>query len=475
MESVNHDKKLQFYGGKIGGWIPLGSLVVFMLAFVITDNISLKVFWAAGFFALSLSFLFSKDKKQFSDVSLKGLTDPMFSVLVMIFIFAGILSHLLRQSGLIDGLLWLSTTLGLDAAYLPLITFLACAAISTATGTAGGTVATATPILLPLSVGLGCDPALILGAIISGAFFGDNLAPISDTTIASSLTMESEVPKVVKNRLKYSLIAGFIASILYVIFGKMTTNQLPETLVEDAGGPKTLIMLVIPAIMVFLMIKGKDLVTVLLTCNLVAIILNISMGFMSLEFIINIEGPIVAGISGMLSIIVFQIFLFALLELTKASGNFEEFVKTAGSQCKTPRQAELMVAFLTVMGTVATAINTVAIVMIGPVANKLFKKFNLDRRRGANILDGFSCATAGVLPYNASMMVMFGLAVSSGVLSESFSVMSIPMYSFHAILLFVVFLISIITGWDRRYEKVTGNDIEILKNPINSNTIRKTS
>lgn len=459
-------KKLQFYGGSIGGWVPLGSLVVFMLLLVITKHISLKVFWTAGFFALTLSFLLAKDKKQFSDVALKGLTDPMFSVLVMIFILAGILSHLLRQSGLINGLLWLSTSLGLEASFLPVITFITCMLISTACGTAGGTVATATPILLPLSVKLGCDPALILGAIVSGAFFGDNLAPISDTTIASSLTMESEVPKVVKNRLKYSLIAGILACVLYVIFGNLTTNALTETVTVDASNAKTLVMLAIPAIMVFLMLRGQDLVAVLLICDMAAIILNVVMGFITFETLFTAKGPIVAGIESMLSIVVFEILLFALLGLTKASGNFESLIESASNACKTERQAELMIGALTVIGVIATAINTVTIVMIGPVANKLFKKFNLDRRRGANILDGLSCATAGVLPYNGTMMTMFGLAITTGAIPEAFSIMAVPKYSFHCILLFIVFFISIFTGWDRHYEKIVEGKIEITKTPI---------
>lgn len=443
---------LSFYGGKVGSWIPLGTLILFMLALVATNHVSLKVFWTAGFFALCASYLFAKDRNSMSRIVLRGLTDPMFSTLVMIFFLAGILSYLLRQSGLINGLLWFSTSVGLNPAYMPLATFLACAVISTACGTAGGTIAAATPILLPLSVNLGCSPALIMGAIISGAFFGDNLAPISDTTIASATTMEKAVGTVVRSRIPYSLLAGILASVLYIVIGRATTVASMETIQSNPEHAGTLVMLLIPAVMVFLMLRGKELVSVLLVCNMMAIILNLVMGFLKFEDFFTLKGPIVSGIEGMLSIVCFEVFLFALLALTRASGAFDHLLSVMTNRCRSSRQAELTAAGLVAVATIMTAINTVAIVVVGPIANRLYRNFGLDRSRGANILDGISCGMAGVIPYNASMMTMYSLAISSGAIQDSFSILSVPRYSFHCILLLAVFGLAILTGWNRKKE-----------------------
>jgi len=451
-EHEDGSQKLAFYGGEVGSWAPILSLVLFMIGLVVTGHVSLKLFWTAGFFALCVSFLFAKDKKLFNSTALSGLTDPMFSVLCMAFILAGILSQLLRQSGLINGLLWLTTTLHLNTSFIPLITFLTCVMISTSCGTTGGTVSTVTPIMLPLAVSLGCNPSLIMGAIISGSYFGDNLAPISDTTIASAYTQEAEVPAVVRSRLVYSLTAGFAAALLFMYFGFKTTGTAPENLNIDPAYAKTLIMLIIPVIMVILMLRGMDLVPTLIVCNMIGIGLNLILGFVGLEKLFLADGPIIAGIEGMLSIVVFCMFLFQILQLTKQSGAFDTIIEKAQSICKTPMQSELVCAFLIIFAVATIAISTVAIVVVGPIARQILKKFNIDRKRGANIIDGLGAATAGVLPYNGSFMMATALAVSSGVLPDDFSVLSIPPYSFHCIMLFVVFFISIFTGWGRKFE-----------------------
>lgn len=449
---MNEEKRIEFYGRKIGAWLPMITMVIVMIMLVITGNVSLKLFWIAGFSGLCAGFLLAKDKKFFNQTVLEGLTDPMFSVLCMAFILAGILSQMLRQSGLIDGLLWFSTTLGLDSAFIPAITFAVCVLISTSCGTTGGTVSTVTPIMLPLAVQLGCNPALIMGAIISGAYFGDNLAPISDTTIASSLTQEAEVPQVVQSRFKYSIIAGATAFVLYIYFGFKTTEEVVTKLNVDSSHAKTLIMLVVPVLMVILMLKGMDLVPTLLICNMLALVLNLGMKFIDINKVISVEGPIVAGVDGMISIVVFCMFLFEILQMTKKSGVFEDVISGVSGKCKSPMQAELVSAVVTIFAVVTIAISTVAIVVVGPIVRQLLKKFQVDRRRGANIIDGLAAATAGVLPYNGSFMMATALAFSSGVLSDSFSVLSIPKFSFHCIMLFAVYFVSIFTGWGRKFE-----------------------
>ena len=128
----------------------------------------------------------------------------MYKRQIFAFLLAGGLSQELRQSGLIQGLTWLVTELGLSAGFLPLVGFIICALISTACGTSNGAIVAVLPVLLPVATTVGANPAVVVGAIVSGAIFGDNLAPISDTTIASALTQGAEVRDVVRTRLPYS-------------------------------------------------------------------------------------------------------------------------------------------------------------------------------------------------------------------------------------------------------------------------------
>jgi len=455
-------KKMDFHFGKPGALSAMLTLVVFMIMLVASGRVSLRLFWVAGFAALCVGFLFAKDKKHFNDATVRGLTNPIFSVLVLAFFLAGILSNLLAQSGLVHGMIWAATSLNLNAAFIPAITFCTCVIISTACGTTGGTISAVLPLMLPLSISLGCNPAVVMGALISGSYFGDNLAPISDTTIASSFTQESKVPDVVRTRLKYSIIAGGVALVLFVYTGMGTTNVLAVPPSVDASYASSLIMLLIPGALVVLMLRGWELVPALIVCDLLALALNLAMGFMAPGMLVSNASPILNGVTGMLSITVFCVFLFIIIEITRESGIFDELIGTVQNFCKTARQTEIVCAFLTIAGVLTMSINTVAIVVVGPIVRQVSKKFHLDRRRSANIIDGLASATAGVLPYNGSFMLASGLALGTGLLPDDFSVLSIPQYSYHCIMLFVVYFAAIFTGFGRLYE--VGMDAE--GNPV---------
>lgn len=117
-------RNMEFHGGLLGALLPFLVMVAIMIILTVTKNNGIKCFWVAGVAALCMSFLLAKDKKQVNDVTIQSLLDPMFSTMVVIFLLAGILSFMLRGSGLINGLLWLCTSLNINAKLLPAATFL---------------------------------------------------------------------------------------------------------------------------------------------------------------------------------------------------------------------------------------------------------------------------------------------------------------------------------------------------------------
>lgn len=444
-------EKLNFYGGLVGATAPFVTMIAMLVLLTITHHSGLKSFWTAGVAALCVTFLLSKDKKRMSDVTIQSLTDPMFATTTIIFILAGVLSYMLRDSGLINGLLWLFNALNIDAKLLPVATFLICVVISTACGTQGGTISTVTPIMFPLSVELGCDPALMLGAIISGAMFGDNLAPISDTTIASSGAFRANVRDVVRSRIKYSIIAGAVAGILFIILGIHTTSGVQGYEV-DPNAAKTLIMLIIPVIMVIMMFRGAELIPVLLVCNMLGFAINVVMGFVSLSTMVDASSPIVRGIEGMIGIIIFEVWIFIQNAFLKESGVLETLITKLDSISKTAASAELIAIIVVALTVMMTGNGTASIVIAGPVVYELFKKFNIDRHRGANYLDGVACGVGAILPWNSSVLVMLGLAVGTGLLPEGYSPANFLMYSFHSMGLVVVYFVCAITGLFRKQD-----------------------
>ena len=454
------EKKMLFYGGMFGAFLPFICLIAIMILLTVTGHNGIKYCWSAGLAAICVSLILAKDKKDVHKISISALQDPMFGTMTLIFLLAGILSFLLRDSGLIDGLIWLCTTLHVNPAFMPIATFLICVVISTACGTQGGTISAVTPIMFPLAVALGCDEALMLGAIISGAVFGDNLAPISDTTIASSGAFHADVKDVVKSRIKYSIIAASIAGVLFIIFGLSTTEAASVATNADSSAAMSLIMLIIPVIMIIMMLRGAELVPVLLTCNLLGVLLNLVCGFLTVEELISTEeGPIVKGMEGMIGVIVFTVFIMIENGFLKASGLFEVILEKLGKICKSARQTELVSMVFIAIVVMITASGTVSIIVAGPIVYELFKKFNINRHRGANYLDGTACSVGAILPWNNSVLIMLGLAVATGIVSENFSPLNFMPYSFHPIVLFLVYVICAITGLFRKEDEKKYADV----------------
>ena len=427
---MEKNKRMQFYGGTFGACAPLLIFMCLMIVIAAMKKVSLVLFCMAGFAGLCAAFLLAKDKKEFEQAVVDGLKNDTLCVIIFAFLLAGILSQELRQSGLIQGLTWLVMKLGLSAGFLPLVAFLVCLLISTACGTSNG-------------------------AIVSGAIFGDNLAPISDTTIASALTQDAEVRDVVRTRLPYSLIAGAISAVLFIIVGIKTSTSVMLPDVIDPAYAKTLVMLVIPVIMIFLMLRGWNLISTLIVCDLVGFVLCLVFGFLDVPTLFSATGPIGAGLTGMLNVICFAFFMFALLEMLKRSGVFDMLLEKLNNASKTPRQAELVTILLSVIGSVAIGAASISILFVGPVVRKLLQTHNIERTRGSNLMDGISTGLAGIVPYNPVGLNAVSLAVASGVVSESFSFLDYVPYNFHSWLLILLFLLSAITGIGRRFEKGT--------------------
>lgn len=441
----------EFYGGAFGPWIPVIIMIGGMIIGTVIGGGGMTRFAIITFIALVVGFLLAKDKKNFGAVSFSGLKNPMLSILIVAFLMAGVMGQLLRQSGLINALIWIVGELDMSVGLLPLIAFLICVVISTSCGTSSGSVTAVAPLMIPFAAELGCNVGLVCGAIVAGAIFGDNLAPISDTTIGSALTQEADVKDVVRTRLPYSLIAGGLSAVLFIIFGlKMDTSQVLHLGAEDAN-LKALAMLILPIMMIFLMKKGMDLVGTLIICNIVGAVLALVLGCIPLSTLLDNEGPIGAGLSGMMGMLLYILLLFQILEILNASGAFETLMESLIKLCRTPRSGEFAGMLMTAVTTAAAGGSSPAIIFCGPLVRKVAKTFGIERTRGANILDGTACGVSGLLPYGTGVMLCLNFA--QGYVPEDFSFLDIIPYSFHSIFLLLLFLLSILTGVGRRFEK----------------------
>jgi len=435
------------------------ALIVFFLAIVIFSVCGIrgtKSYWSAGVLAMIVSFFMFKDKEEYQNAVVAGIKEDAFIMTTLALMFAGILSKVLTAGHLVDGLMWLSSEASFPAVYMPLLTFLVSAAIGTASGTSSGTVATVGPVLLPLCVSMGCSPEIVCGAIVSGAYFGDNLAPISDTTIASAMTQEVSVGKVVKSRLKYSLTGGFFASIMFVIFGMQTTNPtVAAAMKANTAYAIDIIYVLLPILAVVLMIKGWNLLASLLSVDFIGLIMLVVMGNVKLPDILSAKGIIVTGIEGMSGAIFLVLFAFVTASLARATGFMDRQVQVIQSHAKTPRAAESAVAGIVMFLAAATGGNTAPIAVTGPIARRIMRPFFVARSRTANILDGLSCGLCCFMPHSPANATMAGIAISLGVVTdEGFSAFNYAAYNYHGMALIFLFWFAIFSGWGRKYETV---------------------
>lgn len=450
---MEENKKLEFYGKSVGPWIPVVFMIVSMVVCTIVGYGGLQRFCIITFAALAIGFFLTKDKKGFGKISLQGLRNPMLGTIIMAFMMAGILSQLLRQSGLINSLILVVSTLDLNVGFLPLVGFITCMLISTSCGTSTGAVAAVAPVLVPLAHGLGIDIGLMCGAIISGAIFGDNIAPISDTTISSALTQEAEVKDVVRTRFPFAALSAVVAAVLFIFFGlSMGSGEVAHFALEDASF-KPLVLLVLPLTMVFMMRKGWDLIGTLIVCNVLGIVLNVVLGTITAATMFTVEGPVFAGMNGMMVLVLYVLLLFQVLELLMSSGAFDVLGEKLLKFCKSPRSAELVCYGVASIGSAATGGSGIAIVFFGSLVRKITKTFHIDRCRGANILDGVACGATGLMPHGNPVNVAIGVVLTLENFDPNFSFMDILPYNFHCWGLLIVFLISILTGIGRKFEK----------------------
>ncbi len=444
----------RFYFGEFGVILAFLVMVAAWLYMAVQGALSSKAAGAGAFLGFVVAFFMTKDKKDFNEWAIKGFSSSMLATMIMAFLLAGTIAKIMDVAGLVKALVWFATNLGIDGKFIPIVVFLTGAIISSATGTSGGTMTTTTPILLPLAVALGCDVNVVAGAILSGAMFGDNIAPVSDTTIASALTQETEVIKVVKSRMKYAIVAAIFAIICFAYIGMKTTVpvQVDPVMMEDVK-PIALSLLLIPVLVIFLMQRGKGLIYSMVVSSVVGVVMSLVFGLITIDQIFSGSGVIADGMAGMMSIFPFFYFMYVMNEIFNASGVLEKLISKAKKFATTPRRAEIVCGFLTCISIFFISSPTVNIVTIGPVVREILKEHNIARERGANILDGFSSGLGGTLPYSGTALFPVGLIVATGLVPADYSVMSYIPYSFHCWALIVIFWFAILSGWGRKFEK----------------------
>lgn len=458
MSNENTSDRLEFRGGIFGLILPFLVMLAGILILSISGRAIPMAFWVPTLAGIFVALVLAKKPAKCADALIEGIANPTVIMIVIVLFFAGIVAQIMKTTGLVEGLTWLCSSIGVSGAFFPLITFICGSLLSSATGTALGTVMSLAPVLYPVGVALGAHPALMLGAIVSAAYFGDNIAPVSDTTIASAYSQGVEVPIVVKSRLKYAFVGAGIAAVLFIVAGlALYTGEVDAAAVADVS-PKGLIMLVVPAMLIFMMVRGSHMIVALVYASVVGLIVGVVTGLLPFAHILTIDmdsfsvgGTLVDGINGMMDTVVFAMLLMALVHLLEVGGAFDLLLSKVSGFTDTPAKAELVIAIADIILNILTVCNSVVILMEGPVAKHLLtEKHGITPDRSANILDAISCVAMCFIPYGFAPMLAYTFAAGSGA-PVDFNMNLLVLFSFHGLGLGIVMFFSIFTGWGRTY------------------------
>lgn len=464
---MNEKKKLEFYGGE---WMSFLPFVIFLVLIVLTTfiwgSISDGALWLPAFLALIVSFFFAKDKRHYAEALIDGMASKEAIIPVVCWLFAGVFSRILRSSGLAAAIAGLAASVGVGPTLFTVITFAASALFATASGTGFGTIAAAMGVLYPAGIALGCHPALLAGIIISGAAFGDNLAPVSDTTICSATSQGVDVPGVVRSRLKYAAVAAAITVVIAVVLSLVLGTTGAAASADFTYDAKAFFMLIAVVITIVVAIKTGDIIIATTIGSVAAGLIGVLSGqfdFLQVDKVDAVRGAlftvsgegldrtvggiIQTGLSSMLQVCILALLLFGSISIMRAGGGDTKLLNALGKVAKTAVGAELVISVMVIILSSIMGLNAPAILAVGAsFAKPLSEKFGISPYRAANLLDAQSNTLCYALPWSPAVIYTIGFAAGTSAPLPAIAVTPFVIYGF---VLMVVMTASIFLGIGR--------------------------
>jgi Na+/H+ antiporter NhaC len=464
-----------FYGTRWAATIPLVVMLGPVIALTFFGVLSSEVLVATGIIGIAAGSLACRRKTEYWDVVTRSLTDPLGLIVFSLFLLVGIYGKLLTSSQLTEGIVWLSQQLEFGPGLFTLFVYVICSILGTAMGTSLGIVVIMTPILYPAAVGLGVDPMIAAGAILSGAATGDHLAPVSDTTIISSMTQRyrnksgsAEISGVVRARLAYVLPAFAVGCAMYLVVGGVTGGaevaELTRDLADVSG--RGLVMLIPMAVVVAVAISRRTIFEALTYGIIAGIVVALAAGLITTADLFFIEGMgakgiLVEGAIQNIDTIAMIILLMGAYGVMRAYGVLDTLIgKLDGVVGRSPRDTELtMFGFTWLLSFALIGLVGRLTVIAGPIVNALGQTQDLHPYRRANILDAVVNSFSFIIPWHVWPILMI---LQIRPLTEQNAAVPVPAASdfllttYYPVAIWCVMLIAIFTGYGRKFEGPAG-------------------
>ena len=401
-------------------------------------------------FLIALGVAFCQNRKRsfsekMEDVA-HSMGDSNVMIMCLVFVMAGGFSGAVQAAGGVDSTVNFSLSI-LPPSVAVVGLFVIGCFISTAMGTSVGTIAALAPIAVGISDKTGIVGALCIGAVVSGAMFGDNLSMISDTTIAATRTQGCEMKDKFRENFKIVLPAAVISLILFLILASGGDYTF-------TGDRSYNLFKILPYLVVLIgALLGMNVFVVLALGIVLSLVVGVTTGAFAWTdmFRVVFEGPDGAGgIKNMYDITVISIVVAGIIGLVKANGGIDFILNGIKKRVKTPKGAQLGIAALSSLVDISTANNTVAIVMAGPIAKDISNEFSISPKRTAAILDIFTSVWQGIIPYGAQILYACAGAAAVGM---TLSPVELFPYLFYPILMGISAVVFILFFGNRKKSK----------------------
>ena len=378
-------------------------LVVYMVgSLVLGDFYAIPIavaFIVAAIYGLSL--LRGKSMRERIDLFSAGAAHRDIMYMVWIFCIAGIFAATAKAMGAADAIVSL-TLRAVPAQFLPAGIFVASCFVSLAIGTSVGTIVALAPMVTAMATQLGCEVGWLISVVVGGAFFGDNLSFISDTTIAATQSQGCKMSDKFRTNFVIVLPAAIVTLCIY-LFG----NQLGIVDVSSVAASAEWYRMLPYLVVIGLALTGLNVLIVLLAGILLAVVIGLLGGSFDL---LGIATAFTDGVGSMYEIILISLLAGGLMNIVKNLGGFDFLISSLGARIRTRRGAECVVSLLTALTNICTANNTIAIITTGSVAKRLSERYSIPPRKTASLMDISSCCVQGLLPYGAQVLMAAGLA-----------------------------------------------------------------
>ncbi len=381
-------------------------------------------------FSIALIVAFLQNRKRSFEENIhfcaKGIGDDNITIMLFIFLMAGAFSGIASAAGGASSTANMLLDLIPGRFVIPGFFLIACI-ISMAMGTSVGTISVLAPVACAVSANGNIDLPLCLGVVVGGAMFGDNLSFISDTTIAATKTQGVEMKDKFRTNIKVALPAAIVTFVVLIVYA-ITKNG------ADVGKLEYSVLQALPYFIVLILsIIGINVFIVLMTGIVLFVGAGIISGSLEYATALNSMGN---GMAGMFETMIVTILVASIASLMKENGGFEAILAMIRKRAKGKRGGMFGIAVLTTFMDVATANNTVAIVIAAPIAKEISTEYDVSPKKTASLLDTCSCVMQGIIPYGAQLLVAANIG-------EITSVSIIP-YLIYPFVLIVMVAISII-------------------------------